>query len=119
MQWKNEVIDIINQIYKENNDYEGYLRVDDGEDISDTEIQVFLDTIIDRDYCCLDSEFTDKDYFEYLKMFEEKAKKFISEIDLSNVSENVILIPNFYDIEEHYIDGSELYYCCGLYCKIE
>ena len=70
MQWKNEVIDIINQIFKENNDYEGYLKIDDGEDISDTEIEVFLVTVIDRDYVSVDGDFTDKDYFEYLKIFE-------------------------------------------------
>lgn len=119
MQWKNEVISIINRLFEENLEYEGYLRVDDSEDISNSEIMIGLDTIIDRDYYCLDSEFTDKDYFEYLKMFEKKAKKFISEIDLSDVSENVILLPSFYDFENLHEEGLELYDYCKLNIRLE
>lgn len=113
--WKKEVLTIIHNLFEKNIDYENYFRIDDGEDISNTEIQIFLDTIIDRDYVSVDSKFTDKDYFDYLKLFEEKVREFVSKIDLSNVSDDILLSSNFYDIHEHYTDGSELYYSCGLH----
>lgn len=76
------------------------------------EILVFIDCVEERDNFDYDN-----DYFEYLRMFEREVKRFIDYLD-SKLMNEIFLIDNWYDIHEHYRNGEELYYSCGLICRI-
>lgn len=88
------------------------LDVSSSDIISDDEICIYIDCPTKRD------DVGDEVYFHYLKIFEIECRKFIDYL-IEIFPRELVLIENFYDISEHGEHGEELYYSCGLICRIE
>ena len=88
------------------------LDVSGSDIISNDEICIFIDCPTKRE------DVSDEVYFHFLKIFEIECKEFINFLN-NALPKELLLTPTFYDIHEHGEHGEELYYSCGLICKIK